>query len=192
MNACAAFRFRLPPPSVTALLLALAFLAMPGARADVPREYKLKAAFLFNFTKYVQRPSALPADSERTIVIGLLGSDPFEGELQRIARGRRSGSHPVAVRVLTGLEEVGAADLLFVPAAEEGRFAALAAKLRKVPVLTVGESGRFLDDGGVLAFVRDGDRLRFSIALGAVRRSGLQVSAQLLSLATLVPEKGQP
>ena len=53
------------------------------------------------------------------------------------------------------------------------------------PVLTVGEHVQFSRLGGVIAFIRDGNRVRFEINLDAADRAGLQVSSKLLRLAAV-------
>ena len=78
-------------------LLLLALLALP-ARAEVSPEYKLKAAFLFNFTKFVDWPPTAFADATSPVVIGVLGDDPFDGALEDVIRGRTANGHSLTIR----------------------------------------------------------------------------------------------
>lgn len=173
------FRVRLRP-----LLCAIALIAGPVARAqDASREYELKAAFLYNFAKFVQwGPERLsgPADP---VVIGILGRNPFGSELARIVRNRKVDGRPLEIRAVDSAAEASAAQILFVPAGEEYRFAPMREALVKAGVLTVGESPDFAAAGGIVTFVLDANRVRFAINRDASDRTGLKIAAQLLRLA---------
>jgi hypothetical protein len=162
----------------------------PAAEETVPREYQVKAAFLYHFTKFVEWPPEhfLPAD--RALVIGVLGRNPFGDELDKITRSRRVNGREIAIKFIAGPAAVGSMDLLFVCAGEEPHLAAMAAALRQAQVLTVGESPRFAAAGGMITFVIDGDKVRFEINPGAAEQSRLKISAQLQKLAN--PGHRQP
>jgi hypothetical protein len=158
-------------------------------RADASKEYQVKAAFLYNFTKFVEWPQERHEAPEAPIVITVLGRSPFGEALAAAVEGRQAGGRAIVVRRAVSLEEVREAHILFVPAGEEGRFADLAGALAGSAVTTVGESDRFAAHGGMITFVHESGRVRFSINLEAAEREHLKFSAQLLRLATHVRRK---
>ncbi|MDB6167459.1 MAG: YfiR family protein [Verrucomicrobia bacterium] len=168
------------------MLLAAAALSPARLPAEVSKEYQVKAAFLYNFTKFVEWPTQHFAHEERPILIGILGRNPFGEELDKILRGRKVAGRELEVKVLASPEEAKTVDVLFVCEGEEQRLAGLWQPLLKAGVLTVGESGRFGELGGMVVFLLEGDKVRFSINLGQAEQAQLKLSAQLLKLATAV------
>jgi hypothetical protein len=163
---------------------ALLGLAALPLRAEVSKENQLKAAFLYNFTKFVEWPARRFADENSPIVIGLLGRNPFEGELATIVHGRTVNGRPIQVKLIHTADEVSAVHLLFVPAGEESLLPAAA--WQKVAIVAVGESERFAAQGGTIVFTRERDKLRFEINMTAAERDGLRISSQLQKLAAAV------
>ena len=178
--------------------LAGIFGLLPGgqvaaATADtVSREYQVKAAFLYNFTKFVEWPSQHFANEDRPLVIGVLGRNPFGGELEQITWGRRVNGREITIAFIDTAAAAAAADLVFVCAGEESRFEAMSTALRQAQVLTIGESPRFADAGGMITFLREADKIRFAVNRDSAERAGLKISAQLLKLATDVQHKSKP
>jgi hypothetical protein len=170
-----------------ALCLLLACFAAPASLADSPppvSEYALKAAFLFNFAKFITWPDG--EDPRALLAIGVCGSEQLTAEIAGSLQGRTIGNRVVKVTRVTTLEGAATSNLLFVSALDEGRCRVLQAQLRDRPVVTIGESASFAAADGMITFVREGDKLRFEINSTAAERAGLKFSAQLLKLATVV------
>ena len=158
--------------------------AVSGAESTVSKEYQLKAAFLYNFTKFVEWPVTRFADAASPIVIGVLGRSPFDDELEKITQGRMVSGRAIVVKLVKTAEEVRTVHLLFVPSSEEGRLSTIA--WQNSAIVAVGESDRFADVGGTITFTQKGDKLRFAINATTAERDGLKLSAQLLKLASAV------
>lgn len=167
-------------------LLLLGLLAGSTVQAEIPKEYQVKAAFLYNFTKFVEWSPQHFASGERPIVIGVLGRNPFGDELEKIVRGRNVNGRAITVKVITSILEARSTDLVFVCAGEERQLDGKWRQLQDAGVLTVGESKVFSDHGGTITFLLEGDKVRFAINLAAGESAGLKISAQLLKLATTV------
>ena len=174
-------------PAAGALLLA--WLAHAGLAAEpddaLVRETELKAAFIYNFTKFVEWPPAAVAAKGSPIVIAILGETPLTTELGVIVQGRKVNGHPIVVTTFDA-EPERASQILFVTATEDRRFAALPTSYREGAVLTVGESPAFAAAGGAIAFVRQDGKLRFEINISAAERAHLKVSGELQKLAAAV------
>ena len=173
-------------PRALASLWLFAALAAAPARADVSKEYQIKAGFLYNFTKFIEWPSGRFADANAPIVIAVLGENPFGHDLRDVVSGRAVNGRPIVIRGIRSLDEARQVHVVFVGAGEEERLGDRLDSLHVAGVLTVGESERFAELGGVIVFTRVGDKVRFAINVGSAERGGLKISAQLLKLATRV------
>lgn len=170
---------------LSAVLIILAVGGLVHAAEVIPKEYKLKAAFIYNFAKFVEWPASVFPNNGSPIVIGVLGRNPFGNELLDAVRDRRIDGRSIEIKQVRTAAEAGATQILFVSAGEERNFGALKNVLG-IGVLTVGESALFAKQGGTINFNLAGDKLRFEINMAAARRSDLRISAQLLKLATSI------
>lgn len=161
-----------------ALLGMVASVAM-GAE-PVSKEYQIKAAFLYNFVNFVQWPPQCFADAGSPIVIGVMGTNPFGGELEKAVGGRKISGRRITVSLVQTVAAARQTHLLFVGAGADVGLD----ELKGTPVLTVGESASFLRQGGIINFVRQNDKLHFGLNMEAAEQAGLKISAQLQKLAT--------
>lgn len=170
-------------------LLGAAALAGPAVAQRTPErefEYRVKAAFLYNFAKFVDWPAAAFPEPKSPFNLCVLGDDPFGPSLDQTVAGESVGGRPIALQRGARLAELKGCHLLFVSRAEGGRQRELLAALHDGPVLTVGESRSFLDDGGMIDLVLEGNKVRFEVSLPAVEKSPLKISSKLLRLARQV------
>lgn len=168
------------------LLLVLLMTVGPVmADSAVDGEYRLKAAYLYNFAKFVEWPPNALATETSPIVIAVFGDNPFGASLDQVVNGRTVNGHPVTVRYVHRPAELEGAHLVFV---SRNVRTEILGQLAGKSVLTVGEGDGFLPAGGMIQFVVVENRVRFAIAEPVAQRAGLKISSQLLALA--VPEKG--
>lgn len=155
-----------------------------AAGADNSLEYGVKAAFLLNFTKFVEWPSAAFEDPGSPVQICILGNDPFGRALDEVLAGEEVSGRKVVARRITRPPAAKTCQVLFLSAETKDA----ARSLTEVPrdVLTVGEGDRFLRDGGMITFVIDDHRVRFDINQTAAESAGLRLSAKLLTVARSV------
>jgi hypothetical protein len=166
------------------LLVAMCLSAGPDAtvRAQtIPNEYRLKAAFVYQFPQFVEWPDSAWQGAEG-VQICILQPNPFGRELEALVKGESLNGRPLSVREITGPGAVGGCHVLFIrgnaPAAGE-----VLKAVRGSSVLTVGEDDRFLDNGGIIALRIVERRVRFEVSATAAQSVGLRISSQLLSLA---------
>ena len=152
---------------------------------DSPVEYQVKAAFLLNFTKFVDWPAASFASPDSPITICILGKDPFGSVLDEIVQGETVNARKVTVqRISQPPAGPQTCHVAFVGEPDKGIAKTLSGLGRGV--LTVGEGDRFLRDGGMVALVLDNHRVRFDINQAAATGAGLGLSARLLNVARAV------
>lgn len=173
------------PWRVAILLLGCWFTFGSSGRAqDVgPTEYQIKAAFLYNFVKFVQWPTQAYAGPASPIVIGVLGENVFDDELQKAIQDKIIAHHPLQFKKFDSVTEVTNCQVLFISASEKKRFPEILGALRGKSILTVGESSEFLQAGGVINFVIVDLKVRFQINNESARKVGLIISSDLLNLA---------
>lgn len=154
------------------------------AWADRPSEYQVKAAYLYNFGKFVSWPADAGAASEFDVCV--LGADPFGPLLDAtVSDSTINGKRVIAKRIARAQDAAGCR-VVFIAASESQRLASDLAVLTKLHVLTVSDNPHFLDRGGMIQFVFEGDRVRFAVNLSATQEAGLTLSSELLKVATRV------
>jgi hypothetical protein len=162
-------------------------VAAPYVNAqDFPSEYQVKAAYLFNFLKFVEWPDDAFADSLAPIVIGIVGDDPFGSALPEVVIGKTVQGRDLVIRRYHSGENLRGASILFIGASEKKRLPQILAGLRGASTLTVADMDGFLEGGGMIQFLSENDRVRFAINADAANRARLKVSSKLLSLARAV------
>ena len=169
--------------SKLAVLLFLPIFALQaaGQRAS---EYQLKAAFVYNFTKFID----WPGESVRSLTfqICVLGQNPFGSELTQLTDGKVIEGHPVQVLIVTNYHLARSCQVVFISASENAHMKEILSALRGRSVLTVGDSQGFVDAGGIIELLVQDERMRFEVNLHAANEARLKISAKLLSLAKAV------
>lgn len=156
----------------------------PTGAQDPQLEYQVKAAFLFNFAKFVEWPPPVDAVNE-PFTICLLG-DPFGPILDNTVRNENLDGRPLAIRRLTSADDPRQCQILFFRASETDDAPDILRTLDNAPVLTVGENANFIAVGGMIRFVQTGRRIRFEINPDAAERASLKISSRLLRVADIV------
>ncbi len=153
-------------------------------------EYQVKAAFLYNFAKFVEWPPGTFISPTDPIGICIAGANPFGATLDSMVQGKKIGDRIFAVRRIPDTQQTKGCQILFIGSTEWKRVRPLLEALKGAAILTVGDTEDFLADGGMIAFQIAGPRVRIQIDLEAAERSHLKISSKLLSLAEIV--KRQP
>lgn len=154
-------------------------------------EYQVKAAFLYNFARFVEWPASAFEKPDDPVRICILGENPFGSALEQAISGKVVEGRRFIVRQVSNNEPVGRCQVLFVNSSERKRFRSLAAGLKGRGILTVGESSGFASDGGIINFKLEAGRVRFEINPDAAEQERLRISSKLLSLAQIVRMRGQ-
>ncbi len=170
------------------LLIALTVLFLLPGRigAQEANEYEVKAAFLYNFARFVEWPDNVSPDPNGPLVIAILGRDPFGGEIDRAIEGKTVNGRRLVIKRFSSLETYEQCHILFVSSSERGNLPRILAAVRTNSVLTVSETDRFAQIGGIINFITIENRIRFEINQAAAERVGLKISSKLLSLGRVV------
>lgn len=162
-----------------------AMISAPLQARDSAPEAALKAAFVYNFTKFVSWPAL---DERTNFQLCTLGQAVVIDALQGF-EGRQVAEKAIHVLRNPAPERLRDCQLLYVPEDWHPNLqASLLQDLQGTAVLTVGDGAHFIDSGGMIMLLREGGRLRFEINLGLAQARGLKVAAPLLRLARRVKE----
>jgi hypothetical protein len=176
---------RMPRRSTTWLIAGIALLlSFPAQAADAPTEYQVQAAFLLNFTRFIEWPAAAFQAAGSPFDICILGDDPFGSALDQTVAGEIANGRSVAARRLLRAPEPKTCQVLFIGTSEKNIGKILSGL--GPGVLTVGEGESFVRGGGMIAFVVENRRVRFEINQAAAESAGLKLSSRLLSVAKAV------
>lgn len=171
------------------LLLAATVLLRPGVGASQTpssaQEHQVKAAFLYNFAKFIEWPQAR---SEGPIVLGVLGNASFGRALEQAVDGKNINGRPLVVKQSARIEELTPCHILFIPSSQARETERIFKLLTGAPVVTVGETEGFARRGGVINFFLEQNKVRFEVNPDVAARAHLRISSRLLSLARIVGE----
>jgi hypothetical protein len=173
--------------SLICTLLLLAW-ACPDLLAQEAEEHELKAAFLYNFAKFIRWPAPQPSSFPPQLQICLMAAPTIAGSLREQTRGKVLDSRAVVIRELSAPAEMGSCQILFLGAS--GRKAQEFLKYAlKLPIVTVGEDEQFLGHGGIIRLYSQDAKLGFAINADAASRAGVTINSALLGLARIVRDK---
>ena len=172
--------------------------AQDKSDSNLTREYQIKAAFVYNFIKFVDWPEKKAGDQNEPVIIGIIGKDPFGDSFGPITGKQIKGKKSLVVR-FEGFEQLkksGEADksveslrkchLLFISSSEKENMKDIIQCVKKYNVLTVGDIPNMLEAGGIINFLVKENKVHFEINLIAAKQANLRIRSQLLRLATKV------
>jgi hypothetical protein len=174
--------------SIVALLVGIllpvhsAVLAQPSPLT----EYEIKAAFLYNFAKFVEWPSDAFKNSGDAFVIGVLGEDPFGDAIEGELKGKSIQDKKLVFKRLSDPQEAPSCHVVYVSVSEREHLDTILNKLRAAPVLTVSDMKGFIQRGGMIGLFLDKNKVAFSINQTVAESTGLKISSQLLKLAKTI------
>lgn len=152
-------------------------LLLPQVYADTAiDEYKIKAGYLFNFTKFITWSDT----NSETFNICILGNDPFGETIDPIEQ-RTAFNLPIKLFRLTAINKEQHCHIIYL---STGSARSIGANVNNT--LTVGEGSAFATQGGMVAFVKKDDKIRLQINLKLLQQSGLKISAKLLEVSEVI------
>lgn len=159
------------------------------AQPTQPHEYQLKAVCLFHFTQFVDWPEEEFRTSQTPLVIGILGNDPFGDYLDKVVQNENLNSHPLVIKRYNTIEEIGTCHLLYINVLNKVQLDQVFDRLKTKSILTVGDSPKFLQQGGMIQFVTRSNTIDLRINIEVVKAANLTISSKLLRLAEIVSPK---
>ncbi|TZF86405.1 YfiR family protein (plasmid) [Pedobacter sp. BS3] len=146
-------------------------------------EYQVKAAFLYNFTRFIDWPPDAFDSPDEPFIIGIAGKNPFGTYLQEIVSGETVNGHPIIVQHYAARKDIDNCHLLFINLNEGAKIKEAISAMSQKNVLTVGNADNFLKWGGMIRFYTERNKIRFEINAAAVKAAQLEISSKLLNVA---------
>lgn len=156
------------------------------AQTPATTEYEMKAAFLYHFAQFVEWPAEAFRDTSSPINYCTIGENLFHGSLDAALQGKAIGTRAVRVLHLKQPQEIPGCRILFVGVTEKKNLPGIFSIARTNSVLTVGESEHFVQEGGMIGFLLEENKIRFEVNLDAAQNAQLKISSRLLNLAKSV------
>jgi hypothetical protein len=175
----------------TCLLLVMLFATAKaaGVRAEgSPSDYEVKAAYLYQFGKFIEWPERDSTRAAADFSICVLGTDPFGAKLDQTVAGRTIQDKPVTIRRLSAVSEALTCNVLFISSSERSRLPQILKVVEAESILTVADMRDFVSRGGMIDFQLINNRVVFEVDLPAVERASLKISSQLLKVAKVITE----
>ena len=162
-------------------LLALLSFCSEWSFAQQRDERAVRAAYVFNLTKYVQWPQ------EKTeLIVGFIGNATTGEKLQELLEGKVSEARPIHVLLFPSEEALQKCSVLYVTDPLPSKLRTSLAKAENRNILTVGESDLFVHEGGMVGLVKVGDQIQIQVNLEATQQAGIKLSSRLLNLSVLL------
>ena len=158
----------------------------PALTADRNSEYQVKAAFLVNFARFVEWPPQSFGGPNDPLVFGVYGNGLFSTALDQAISGKMIDGRRAVIRRVSEAGALRSCHVVFLPASEISHLGEVSNRLGGLSVLLVGETEGFTENGGVINFILEDERIRFEISPSAAARVHLKISSKLLQLAVIV------
>jgi len=184
MTASCTIKILRPGKNVVLLSVLMVLITFSGyaLNAADELEYKIKAAYLYNFTRFVQWPDSIHASNSVPFKICILGKSPFSNTLNSIEK-RTVQQHPIVVRYAKNTSTIQDCQLLYIASSETKRLRKIFPTLQGKPILTVASIPNFINRGGMLGFKLVDGKVRLEANLDNVNATGLTIGAKLLEVS---------
>ncbi|MGH9356122.1 MAG: YfiR family protein [Terriglobia bacterium] len=168
--------------------MSIIFFGAANASPQAVSEYAVKAAFVYDFAKFVSWPPGAFKDTNSPITICVLGENPFTNSLSQIIAGKTFNGRRFAVKYRVEAQAAKGCQIIFISRSEQKQLRDLLPDLRNAGALTIGDTNGFAKQGVMINLFMEGNKVRFAINPGAARSAGIRISSKLLSLAKIVSD----
>ncbi len=151
-----------------------------------PTEHQIKASYIYNFTRFVDWPKEVFADSTSPFIIGIIGQDPFGIDLEKTVEGKIIKNRTFSVKRFLTIDDIEYCHILFFGISNRVKQIQILHKIRGLSILTIGNRAKFTLDGGIVNFIEKKKKIRFEINKKIARESELNISTKLLKMADIV------
>ena len=148
-------------------------------------EYQVKAAFLYNFTRFITWPATAFSSPDAPFVIGIIGNDPFGSYLEEVVAGEKVDNHPIIVQHYHNQKEIGKCQIIFLNLTEPPELKEALTVLQSENTLAVSDASNFAELGGQVQFFKESGKVRLQINVAAAKKSQLEISSKLLRIAKI-------
>lgn len=177
-----------PVLRLSVLLMGIWIVLLPvkGRCWENDKEYLLKAAFLYNFAKFVHWSDTAFRSPDEPVLLCILGNSPFGNALQTIENREVIPERNLSVKLCRDIGEISVCHILFISSSESENLSSILSATQTMPMLTVSDSQGFAQRGVMINLVKTDNKLRFEINTEAVNKMPFTLSSNLLKLAIII------
>jgi hypothetical protein len=167
--------------------------SVPVSAQTSPKEYEIKAAFIYRLTQFMEWPTNRFESSKEPILLCIAGKDPFGQAIDTVLKDQKIGERDIHIK---RMETAGSSThtnchLLFLGASLGTEAEKIVTNLQPHAILTIGEEEDFTRKGGHIRLYLQENKLRFEVNIAALERSGLKLHSQVMKLATRITRDGK-
>jgi hypothetical protein len=155
----------------------------PHRQIDKASEYNLKAAFIYNFTKFIEWKTA---STDNEFIIGIIGASPINNPLIEVIKTETVNGKKIIIKQFNKAADIGDCHILFISRSAGAALEEILAKTTGKGMLIVSEQDGYAKGGTAINFVIVNRKLKFEANVKAINAAGLAASSQLLKLAIIV------
>jgi hypothetical protein len=174
-------------PCVIILLILSLMIWIPDIYAEdaKPGEYQVKAAFIYNFAKFVEWPADSFVHKSDDMNLCILGNDPFGSDLNPF-QGEIIGNKRLTIKHVKAAQPLKECHILFVSKSEKKQLSKIVNTLKGASILLIGDTDGFAQQNIIINFYVEENKVRFEINTDAAKQARLNISSKLLKLARIV------
>jgi hypothetical protein len=170
------------------LLLFFPIFSQPGSEGRVKlEEYPLKALIISRFFNFVKWPAASGNTGDSShFVLGVFGKTPILEHEQTFYEEIELPEKKVTIKKISQLGQINECHALIIAPTESGRLKEILSITGDKPILSIGDTRGFAEEGVLINLYREGKKVKFEINYSAVKKSGLVFSSKLYKLARII------
>ncbi len=168
------------------IAMSLGAIASPALAQAPASEAQVKAAFVYNFLKFIEWPSNTFVGPQDSLIVGIIGGGATASATARLLEGKLVSGRPIGIRRLDAGDAIGAFHAVFIGEVEPRSAARTLSAVEADAILSIGEDAGFVHRGGIIGLLVEGQKVRFEINAEAAERASLKISSKLLALARIV------
>ncbi len=172
---------------LTVLMIGI-LVAAVCAPASGSSEYEVKAAFIYNFAKFVDWPDEVFGNALSPIIIGVLGSDSMCDILEQTVANKTANGRKLSVKRVSRIQDLSNCNIVFISRSWSRSTNEILESTKGSSILTIGETEGFAKHGGIINFVMNDRKVGFEINVDIAKRESIKISSKLLSLAKIVKD----
>lgn len=155
------------------------------AQARPANEQQIKAAFLYNFTHFIDWPASTFASAKAPFVIGIVGDDPIAKYLNDLVKDEMLNNRNIIIQKFPNYRDIGTCNILYIPNKEAMKMKSLLPELNRRGILTVVDDGDFSKWGGIVCFLKNNNKLRLQINISEAKAAELTISSKLMNVSDI-------
>ncbi len=171
--------------SIITCLITSIILFDGTAQTKSINENQLKAAFIYNFTRFINWPPQSFTDAESPFIIGIFGEDRLSTHLNLLIKGEKLNNRPIIIKTYSSAQKIGACHILFISSQSASEIKNQLWYINRKSTLTVSDMPNFAKTGGIIGFYKVQNKLKLQINMYEVKHSELIFSSKLLSLCNI-------